>query len=99
MKKGWKNFWIIIIILSIIGVALCIAGVAMGAHKAFPLEIGNTSVYVGYDGISITLSGENEEELKEYLEEELEEDLEDLGIKIKENLDEHDGIDIDIDIN
>ena len=31
MKKGWKIFWVMCISLGVLGIALCISGIILGA--------------------------------------------------------------------
>lgn len=107
MKRGWRNFWKTIIILSVIGIALCIGGIVLGAYHVLPLQVGETSLYISSSGIGFYLSDEQAAELADDIEDDieddigdkLEEELEELGEKIKESLDSLSGIRIEIDVD
>ncbi len=103
MKKGWRNFWKTIIILSVIGIALCIGGIILGAYNVLPLQVGETSLYISSSGVGFYLSDEQAAELADELEDgigdKLEEELEVLGEKIKESIDSLSEIKIEIDLD
>lgn len=59
MKKRWKNFWITIIILVVVGSSLCVAGLLLGADTHVPLECNvDLPIDIEIDGLSIKISGE-----------------------------------------
>ncbi|MFI3207589.1 MAG: hypothetical protein R3Y40_00500 [Eubacteriales bacterium] len=80
MKKGWKKFWAIICVLLVIGIILCILGIALGAYKETPVQVGNSDIYLHINENGIYFSGEYEEELEETFEW-MDDDL-DIDIKI-----------------